>query len=59
MHKNNSSGSRALRALNGFVLIASVLMFSQMLLAGKQAAKHAEARVIYSGQFKGHVEPCG
>ncbi len=40
-------------------MVACVLVFSQMLLAGKEIAKKAEARVIYSGQFKGHVEPCG
>jgi len=54
---NRRSGS--FRALSMFVMVASVLVFSQILLAGKQAAKKVEARVVYSGQFKGHVEPCG
>lgn len=54
---NRRSGS--FRALTTFVMVACVLAFSQALLAGKQAAKNAEARVVYSGQFKGHVEPCG
>lgn len=40
-------------------MVTFALLLTQSLQAGKHAAKNAEARVIYSGQFKGHVEPCG
>ncbi|MBK6764897.1 MAG: hypothetical protein IPG71_00940 [bacterium] len=40
-------------------LLVAILSFAQVLAAAKHAAKGAQARVIYSGSFRGHVEPCG
>ncbi len=55
--------NRPLRALTGTLVVLGLLSLSQMFAAtkqaDKQAAKHAQARVLYSGSFRGHVEPCG
>jgi len=56
---NSHRSNRSLHALTAFVLVVFVLSFSQLLAASKKVAKDAQARVIFSGQFKGHVEPCG
>ena len=48
------------RTLTVAVTILGVLALSQILWAAKQAvSKDTQARVVYSGQFKGQVEPCG
>lgn len=60
MRFNRQRCRRGSVGVTGMLLLAaSVLVFSQLMLAAKQGSKNAEARVIYSGQFKGHVEPCG
>lgn len=50
---------RSLRVFTGVLLVLGLCSLSQMLAADKLAAKHAQARVLYSGSFRGHVEPCG
>ncbi|MCL4306409.1 hypothetical protein KJZ99_10870 [bacterium] len=46
-------------AVTGMLLLVGLLGLSLGHAADKQASKAQKARVIYSGQFKGHVEPCG
>lgn len=48
------------RTLTVVFVVLSLLAVGQIMAAAKKSAdKEAQARVIYSGQFKGHVEPCG
>ncbi|MCB1061264.1 MAG: hypothetical protein KDB65_13665 [Calditrichaeota bacterium] len=51
---------RSLRVLTLFVMAVSLFAFSQLFAASKKGEKKdVQTRLIYSGQFKGHVEPCG
>lgn len=47
------------RRASAVVLLLITLLASQALWAAKHTPKGAQARVIYSGSFRGHVEPCG
>jgi len=49
------------RATTVVFIALSLLAAGQMLAAARKTAisKDAQARVVYSGQFKGQVEPCG
>lgn len=48
------------RATKVVLVMLGLLVCSQLLWAAKHSvSKDAQARVVYSGQFKGQVEPCG
>jgi hypothetical protein len=49
------------RVSSGWALLLALTLPLAVVVAGKKDTqkKPAAARVIYSGNFQGHVEPCG